>query len=109
MAVTLSESAAQRIQHTLDKQPEALGLLLGIRKAGCTGWVYDLAYAESIADDATIYEDKAVKVIVTAEALPYVDGTHIDYVSEGLNQSFKFANPNVTDECGCGESFTTET
>lgn len=109
MAITLSDTAAQRIQSTLDKKPEAIGLLLDIRKAGCTGWVYDLGYAEEVAGDATVFEDKAVQIIVTAEALQVVDGTHIDYVSEGLNQSFKFNNPNVTDECGCGESFTTET
>ena len=105
MAVTLTESAADRVRSFLASRGHGIGLRLGIRKTGCSGYSYVINYAEDITDADVVFEDKGVKVVVDADALPLIDGTEVDFVKSGLNEAFSFRNPNVTGECGCGESF----
>jgi iron-sulfur cluster assembly protein len=105
MAIMLTKSAAERVRTFLDKDG-GVGLRLGVRKTGCSGWAYTVQLAEDIQDDDIIFENDGVKVVVSQESLGFLDGSKIDFVSEGLGMTFKFNNPNVTDECGCGESFT---
>ena len=105
MAIMLTKSAAERVRTFLDKDG-GVGLRLGVRKTGCSGWAYTVQLAADIQDDDIIFENDGVKVVVSQESLGFLDGSKIDFVSEGLGMTFKFNNPNVTDECGCGESFT---
>ena len=107
MAVTLAPSALDRVRGYLAQAPDAVGLRFGVKKTGCSGWGYlaDLA-REQRADD-TVFEQDGVRILVDAESLALVDGTEIDFLKQGLNEQFVFRNPNVTAECGCGESFTT--
>jgi iron-sulfur cluster assembly protein len=105
MAISLTESAANRVRNYLEAKGEGVGLRLGVTKTGCSGYSYVLNYAEDVGDADVVFEDKGVKVVVDAEALPLIDGTEVDFVKSGLNEAFSFRNPNVTGECGCGESF----
>ncbi|WP_413883598.1 HesB/IscA family protein [Candidatus Desulfatibia sp.] len=105
MAIMLSKSAAERVRTFLDKDG-GVGLRLGVRKTGCSGWAYTVQLAEDIQEDDVVFENDGVKVVVSQESLGFLDGSEIDFVAEGLGMIFKFNNPNVTDECGCGESFT---
>jgi iron-sulfur cluster assembly protein len=105
MPVLLTPSAAERVQSFLDKRGGGVGLRLGVKKTGCSGFAYVVNYADEVAAGDVVFEDRGVKVIVDAESLRYVDGTEIDFVRQGLNEAFKFRNPNVRGECGCGESF----
>jgi len=105
MAISLTNSAAERVQTYLAARGEGLGLRLGITKTGCSGYSYVINYADEIAESDIVFEDKGVKVIVDPAALELIDGTQVDFVKNGLNEAFSFKNPNVTGECGCGESF----
>lgn len=105
MAITLTERAAKQISKQLDKRGGGLGLKLGVKKSGCSGFAYTLDYADTIADEQTVFEQFGVKVIVANADLAFLDGTELDYSREGINEAFKFNNPNVTGTCGCGESF----
>jgi len=108
MAVTLTSAAlahAQRFLHGAD----APGLRFGVKRTGCSGWGYVVDVAHAVGADDTIFEVDGVRVIIDADSLPLVDGTEIDYVRSGLNQQFVFRNPRAVAECGCGESFTTDT
>ena len=105
MAISLTESAASRVRNYLEARGGGIGLRLGVTKTGCSGYSYVINYAEDITDADVVFEDKGVKVIVNADALPLIDGTEVDFVKSGLNEAFSFRNPNVTGECGCGESF----
>lgn len=105
MSVTLTESAAQRVQTFLNNRGKGIGLRLGIKTSGCSGLAYVLEFVDSLNEDDQVFEQHGVKVIVDAKSLVYLDGTELDFVKEGLNEGFKFRNPNVKDECGCGESF----
>lgn len=105
MAITMSESAAQRVQNFLQNRGKGIGLRLGVKTSGCSGMAYVLEFVDSLEDDDMVFEDKGVKVIVDSKSLIYLDGTELDFVKEGLNEGFKFNNPNVSSECGCGESF----
>jgi iron-sulfur cluster assembly protein len=105
MAISLTESAATRVRNYLQARSDGIGLRLGVTKTGCSGYSYILNYAEDITDTDVVFEDKGVKVVVDAAALPLIDGTEVDFVKSGLNEAFSFRNPNVTGECGCGESF----
>ncbi len=105
MAISLTDSAADRVRNHLDSRGKGVGLRLGVTQTGCSGYSYVINYADEIADDDVVFEDKGVKVVVDADALPLIDGTEVDFVQSGLNQAFSFRNPNVTGECGCGESF----
>ena len=105
MAVQLSESAANHIkQHLAEKQ--ATGLRLGIKKTGCSGWAYVVDYAAGAEEGDSVFKSNGVDVFVNNEHLSFLDGLVLDYVKQGINSTFKFDNPNVKDECGCGESFT---
>ena len=105
MSVSLTPSAAERVRSFLEKRGSGVGLRLGVRKTGCSGFAYVVNYADEVAANDVVFEDSGVKVIVDADSLRYVDGTEIDFVRQGLNEAFKFRNPNVRGECGCGESF----
>jgi iron-sulfur cluster assembly protein len=105
MAISLTASAAERVRSYLEKRGHGLGLRVGVKKTGCSGYAYVIDYADSIADDDSVFEDGGVKVIVDAGSLEIIDGTEVDFVKDGLNEAFKFRNPNVKGECGCGESF----
>lgn len=102
--ITLTESAANRIADQMTKN-NALALRFSAKESGCSGYSYVMDFAGVINDDDTVFEQHEVKVVVDAKSLIVLNGTQIDYVSEGLNQTFKFSNPRATDECGCGESF----
>ncbi|OCG57737.1 iron-sulfur cluster assembly protein IscA [Gilliamella sp. Nev6-6] len=105
MAITLTNSAADRVQAFLANRGKGIGLRLGVKTSGCSGMAYVLEFADVINDDDSVFEDKHVKVIVDKKSLVYIDGTELDFVKEGLNEGFKFNNPNAHNECGCGESF----
>jgi iron-sulfur cluster assembly protein len=105
MAISLTNSAADRVRSYLDAKSECVGLRLGITKTGCSGYSYVINYAEAVGEVDIVFEDKGVKVIVDPDALALIDGTEVDFVKKGLNEAFSFKNPNVTGECGCGESF----
>lgn len=105
MAITLSEHAATRVKTFLTQRGKGVGLRLGIKTSGCSGLAYLLEFVDDILPTDDIFEDKGVKVIVDKKSLVYLDGTELDFVKEGLNEGFKFNNPNIKNECGCGESF----
>ena len=105
MAITLTEAAAERVKSFLANRGKGEGLRLGVKTSGCSGMAYVLEFADHIEDTDEVFEDHGVKVIVDKKSLVYLDGTELDYGKEGLNEGFKFNNPNVTGECGCGESF----
>ena len=105
MSVSLTASAADRVRSFLASRGRGVGLRLGVKKTGCSGFAYVVNYADEVARGDTVFDSAGVKVIVDTESLQYVDGTEIDFVREGLNEAFRFRNPNVKGECGCGESF----
>ena len=105
MAISLTESAAQRVSSYLAKRGEGIGLRVGVQPTGCSGYSYVINYADEIDNDDVVFEDRGVKIVVDSEALKLIDGTEVDFVKSGLNEAFSFRNPNVTGECGCGESF----
>ncbi|MDH3900229.1 MAG: iron-sulfur cluster assembly protein IscA [Gammaproteobacteria bacterium] len=105
MAITLTESAASRVRTFLESRGKGVGLRLGVKTTGCSGMAYVIEYADDIEEDDVIFEDQGIKVIVNPKSLAYLDGTELDYAREGLNEGFRFNNPNVKDQCGCGESF----
>lgn len=105
MAITLTEAAADRISRFLESRGKGIGIRLGVRTSGCSGMAYVLEFADEAEADDTVYEDRGVKVLIDPKSLVYLDGTEVDFGKEGLNEGFKFNNPNVKDECGCGESF----
>jgi iron-sulfur cluster assembly protein len=105
MSVSLTPAAAERVRSFLEKRGGGVGLRLGVKKTGCSGFAYVVNYADEVAANDVVFEDRGVKVIVDSDSLRYVDGTEIDFVRQGLNEAFKFRNPNVRGECGCGESF----
>ena len=106
MAITLTEAAAQRVKTFMENRGKGVGLRLGVRTTGCSGMAYVLEFADEIAPTDQVFEDHGVKVLVDPKSLVYIDGTELDFGREGLNEGFKFNNPNVKDECGCGESFS---
>lgn len=106
MAVTLTEKAAQHIQRNIAKRGKGLGLRVGVRTSGCSGMAYKLEYVDEADQHDNVYESFGVKVYVDPKSLPYIDGTQLDFVREGLNEGFKFSNPKEKASCGCGESFT---
>ena len=106
MSISLTDSAATRVRSYLAKRGHGVGLRLGVRRSGCNGWAYTIDYADSVSPEDKIFEQGGVKVIVAPEDLDLIDGTEVDFIKEGLNEAFKFRNPNVKGECGCGESFS---
>lgn len=106
MSVSLTESAADRVKTFLQKRGKGVGVRLGIKTTGCSGMAYTIEFADNIDESDEVFEDKGVKVIVNPKSLVYLSGTELDFAKEGLNEGFKFNNPNEKDRCGCGESFT---
>jgi iron-sulfur cluster assembly protein len=106
MSITLTEQAAARARAYLARKDQAQGLRLGVRNTGCSGYMYTVGLADTIEPDDQVFESQGVKVVVSARNLPYLDGMEVDYAKSGLNEGFRFHNPNVKDSCGCGESFS---
>ena len=103
--ITLTERAAAHVSSFIAKRGKGVGLRLGVRTSGCSGMAYKLEYADSVNPEDHTFESHGVKVVVDPKSLMYLDGTELDFAREGLNEGFKFNNPNVKDQCGCGESF----
>jgi iron-sulfur cluster assembly protein len=106
MAISLTDSAADRVKSFLATRGHGIGLRLGVRKTGCSGFAYVINYADGPEAGDAVFEDHGVQVFVDAASLGLVDGTIVDFVKQGLNEAFRFRNPNVKGECGCGESFS---
>jgi len=105
VSIKLTESAARRVREFLVREGRE-ALRLGVRKTGCSGWAYTVQLENDIQPRDTVFEDRGIKVVIDQESLPYLAGSEIDFVADGLNRTFQFKNPNATEECGCGESFT---
>lgn len=106
MGITLTDVAADRIRSFLDKRGKGVGVRVGVKTTGCSGLAYIVEFVDEIDEDDKVYEDHGIKIVVDPKSLIYLEGTELDYGKEGLNEGFKFNNPNVKDMCGCGESFT---
>lgn len=106
MAISLTTSAADRVRSFLEARGSGLGLRVAVRKTGCSGFAYVVNYADDTTAEDLVFEQHGVKVFVDRSSLPLIEGTIVDFVKQGLNEAFKFRNPNVKGECGCGESFT---
>lgn len=106
MAITLTETAAARARTYIEKHEHGLGMRLGVRTSGCSGFAYVVKVADAIGPDDTVFEAHGIRLVVDRKSLPFIDGTELDFVREGLNEAFRFRNPNVKSACGCGESFT---
>jgi iron-sulfur cluster assembly protein len=106
MTISLTPSAAERVKTFIAGRGHGLGLRLGVRKTGCSGFAYVINYADDSQASDLVFEDRGVKVFVDPASLPLIQGTTIDFVKQGLNEAFKFHNPNTKGECGCGESFS---
>lgn len=107
MAVALTENAAKHVASMLQKRGSGIGLRLGTRKSGCSGFAYVVDYADAIGDNDTVFESHGVRVVVNRDSLEQLEGIEVDYLKgNAINQGFEFRNPNVKDTCGCGESFT---
>jgi iron-sulfur cluster assembly protein len=105
MAITLTENAAKQIRKQLAKRGKGLALRVGVKKSGCSGFGYTFDYADELRADDRVFESHDASVVVDVSSLPFIDGSRIDFVKEGLNDSFRFDNPNIDSTCGCGESF----
>lgn len=105
MGITLTEQAANHVRNFIQKRGKGLGIRLAVRTSGCSGMAYQLEFVDVKNDDDLSFESFGVNVFTDAKSLAYIDGTELDYTKEGLNEGFKFNNPNVANECGCGESF----
>ena len=105
MSVTLTDAAARHVSRFIARRGKGVGVRLGVKTTGCSGLAYKLEYADEIAAEDVVFEDNGVKVLVDPKSMAYIDGTELDFVREGLNEGFKFRNPNERDRCGCGESF----
>ena len=105
MSISLTPAAAERVKTFIASRGKGLGLRLGVRKTGCSGFAYVVNYADDRKDQDLVFEDQGVKVFVDPLSLPLIDGTTVDFIKQGLNEAFRFHNPNIKGECGCGESF----
>jgi iron-sulfur cluster assembly protein len=105
MAITMTDTAAAHVSKHLVQRGKGLGIRVGVRTSGCSGLAYVLEFVDQADEGDQVFEDRGVKVVVDEKSLVYIDGTELDFVTEGLNEGFKFTNPNVNGECGCGESF----
>lgn len=106
MAITLTTAAAERVRHFLAERGHGIGLRLAVRKTGCSGFAYVVNYADAVEDGDRVFDSQGVRVLVDPGSLELIDGTEVDFVRHGLNEAFRFRNPNVRGECGCGESFS---
>ena len=108
MSIQLTSAARQRMQDFLAREPAAVGVRFGIKRTGCSGFGYTVDLTQAIADNDEVFEQDGLQLVVDRKALPFVDGTEIDFERNGLNATFVFRNPNATGACGCGESFTVD-
>ena len=106
MAISLTEPAAERVRNYLNAHGSGVGLRIGVKKTGCNGFAYVVNYADKVTEDDRVFENRGVTVVVDSESLALIDGTEVDFVKEGLNEAFRFRNPNISGECGCGERFS---
>lgn len=106
MAITLTPSAAERVRSYLERRGRGVGIRLGVKRTGCSGWAYVVDYADDVGRDDLVFEDREIRIVVDPAHLTLIDGTEVDFVKQGLNEAFRFRNPNVKGECGCGESFS---
>ena len=106
MAITVTQTAADRINDYLANRGKGVGLRLGVKTTGCSGMAYVIEFVDELNPEDEVFEDHGVKVIVDRKSLVYIDGTELDFAREGLNEGFQFNNPNEQAQCGCGESFT---
>lgn len=107
MSISLSAPAAKHVADFIAKRGKGLGVRLGVKTTGCSGLAYRIEFADAALPEDLVFESHGIKILVDPKSLPYIDGTELDYTREGMNEGFKFNNPNVKAECGCGESFTT--
>ena len=105
MAVTLTTAAAKHVGDFLARRGKGMGLRVGVRTTGCSGLAYKLEYVDETRPEDLTFESHGITVVIDPKSLPYIDGTELDFAREGLNEGFRFNNPNVKDACGCGESF----
>lgn len=105
MTITLTEAAARHVSNHIGRRGKGVGVRLGVKTSGCSGLAYKLEYADEVAPEDLVFEVRGVKVLVDPKSMPFVDGTELDFVRDGLNEGFKFHNPHEKDRCGCGESF----
>ncbi len=105
MPITLTDRAAEHVQRYIEKRGKGVGLRLGVKTTGCSGLAYKLEFADEVKPEDQQFESHGVRVLIDPKSLAYLDGTELDFVREGLNEGFKFNNPNEKDRCGCGESF----
>ncbi|MGL4667944.1 MAG: iron-sulfur cluster assembly protein IscA [Saezia sp.] len=105
MTLTMTEAAARQVLKYLDKRGKGVGIRLGVKTTGCSGMAYKLEYADDVTGDDIVYESQGLKILVDPKSVPYLEGTELDFVKEGLSEGFKFNNPNERGKCGCGESF----
>jgi iron-sulfur cluster assembly protein len=106
MSISITPAAADRVKSFLAARGHGVGLRLGIKSTGCSGYAYVVNYADALAATDVVFEQQGVMIFVDKGSLKFIDGTEVDFVKQGLNEAFKFRNPNVKGECGCGESFT---
>ena len=106
MSISLTDSAATHVKTYLEKRGKGVGVRVGVKTTGCSGMAYTIEFADQVEDEDHVFEDKGVKVIVNPKSMVYLSGTELDFAKEGLNEGFKFTNPNEKDRCGCGESFS---
>ena len=105
MAILMTEAAARHVSRYLSRRGKGMGVRRGVRTSGCSGLAYKLEYVDEAAPEDVVFENHGVKVLIDPKSLAYIDGTELDFVREGLNEGFRFSNPNERDRCGCGESF----
>ncbi|CAK7063807.1 Iron-binding protein IscA [Saezia sanguinis] len=105
MTVSLTESAARHVSSYLAKRGKGIGIRLGVKTTGCSGLAYKLEYADEVTPEDVVFDSQGLKVLIDPKSLPYLEGTELDFVKEGLNEGFRFNNPNERGRCGCGESF----
>lgn len=106
MSISLTNSAATHVKNYLEKRGKGVGVRLGVKTTGCSGMAYTIEFADHVEDEDQVFEDKGVKVIINPKSMVYLNGTELDFTREGLNEGFRFTNPNEKDRCGCGESFS---
>ncbi|MDH3442196.1 MAG: iron-sulfur cluster assembly accessory protein [Gammaproteobacteria bacterium] len=106
MAISLTEPAAERVRNYLESRGSGVGLRIGVKKTGCNGFAYVVNYADEVTEEDRVFQDRGVTVVVDEKSLELIDGTEVDFIKEGLNEAFRFRNPNIAGECGCGESFS---
>ena len=106
MSILLTSAAVDRVRAFISRRGHGVGLRVGVKKTGCSGFAYVVNYADDVTANDIVFEQQGVKVVVDRDSLGYIDGTEVDFVKQGLNEAFRFRNPNVKGECGCGESFT---